>query len=217
MRLELTNEIPGYLSGVAVKDVVACRVFFLLTGRNSWHGNWSSRYAESSSFHSSLVSAQLEAEPRRTQGTRFSIFERPAIRMLTDAGKLVAIHINNSQPFADWRARPPAGGWWRPRYTLDRTTDAGTLMAALKIESGHWDARPGENERVLFVAAPAGLPFLFLAGSKLRAWSSTPMGIHRNLGWRQFENRIAPKGAYQAAGLMTRQLHLGSRRARMAS
>lgn len=217
MQIQISHDVPSYLSEAAITDVVACRVLWLLTGRNSWNGNWSSRYSEFSSFHTTLDSAQRVAESQRKQGSTFSIFERPAVRILTEVGKIVAIHLNTSRPFADWRVRPPAGGWWRPRYTLDNTTDAGTIMAALNIGSGHWATRPPEDETVLFVAGTTSLSFPFLAGAKLHAWRSNPLGTHRYFGWEPRENRISPKGAYQAAGLMTRRLALGERRTRKAS
>ena len=76
--MELVQASTHLLDSSPLKGISRGLLYYVHTGRNAWHSNWVTQYANGC-MHTTLESAKEYAEKRRTRGTVFYIKQLPCL------------------------------------------------------------------------------------------------------------------------------------------
>ncbi len=79
-------------------DVTASCVYFVVRGRNAWHGTWTSVYFNAAAFHPGLNVAEAYVEKCREQGSTWTIWQLPALAICGSNYAVVVTEVNMTHP-----------------------------------------------------------------------------------------------------------------------
>lgn len=196
MRLESFHLAQnGELLASELISVAAVRVYILASARNAWHNTTSRRYLPDAVMFNDRLSAQLAAEPRRKQGTYFTLQDTPALRFDSAAGTVVIADFHPDMPFRTW-GTADGGGWNAMRRLM-----VGAIMSDLvgdfspepDRESG-WGWR-GTNEHSVLMGVPTATADLArLGAAPFVVQTSYAQGRDWYLGWSNGPGRYSSTG-----------------------
>jgi len=85
-------------------------VYHFVAGRNAWQSTWTQRYPREAGFSLDLDTLVRKVERSRVQGSRFTLYELPALVLAAESMFLVLADPRGGKAFAHWRddSRPPA-------------------------------------------------------------------------------------------------------------
>lgn len=128
-------------------DLRLSKVHRLITHHTAWNGSRSALF-DDASFARSAGELMESAEPRRSQGTHFTISSMPTIELTMD-GQRVALTVNGDWSAASYRdelgdlVRPDAGkiGVWHHRDSLILLADFDDLPDDRAFQGDEWSSR----------------------------------------------------------------------------
>lgn len=196
MRLEsLRPPQAEELLGSELLSVSAVRVHILASARNAWHSTSSRRYLPDAVMFSDRLSARRAAEPRRKQGTYFTVQDTPALRFDSLEGTIVIADFHPDVPFRTWGA---SEGWGL--LALDRLrvgTTIGQVVADFSADP-RWDSAwgwSGKDADSVLMAVPTERDVLPRLGrADFTQSTSYAQGTDWYLGWVDRPGRYSDTG-----------------------
>lgn len=165
------------LLGSQVTGVEAVKLFLVLTGRNAWHNTWCGGYGGSAALHCDLESAKGYAEPRRTQGTTFTIRTVPAVMLSSRGGSVVIVEFHTVDSFVRLDVSA-AVAHLRSGSTVRDT------LAVLRRGAGFWTGEvPKWDSFIPAVVGQGDVPVPLRARQRLTTFRSSRSGSRSSLDW----------------------------------
>ena len=193
------NERYAKLARSKVKKVDTGLLYYVFNGRNAWHSTWITRYTPWC-MHSDLESAKDTAGYQRTQGSKFYIFELPALVFRSAAGAIAVTEINSDNPLEDYSAdaveQYPQDGREKMNGARDCYIARGAPMLGAARSFGRmsrfWKYSPSLRDHVIVVASDDPNETLApLKEATLQLWQSWSHGGAYRLGWSSRDDNIS--------------------------
>ena len=159
-----------------IRQVKAVKTYYLVVGRNAWYSTWTQRFHQDRLFID-LQSAKEAAEEQRRSGSKFYIYQLPAIYLAGKNGSVLVSEINTEAPLAGWDR---SSSKFRVGCSLARAADA------FSYNSKNWIRRP-YNEESLFVLGDVAPLRAYepLKAEPVLMWESWSSGSRYYLSWSE--------------------------------
>jgi len=173
-------------------------LYFAITGRSAWNLTWITRYKKGS-MHTNLRTCIEHCENNRVQGTKFYIYERPAIVISSISENLFITQINADNPFSDYSTsalsqKPPTGRSLvnnHEDFYIKKDVPLEHLLLSFDPDSRFWKTPPPkENSLLFFYANPSISTTELNASIDLNRYISISNGARNPLGWRKEQSTI---------------------------
>lgn len=162
------------------KSLSIVKVYLLISGRNSWHGTWSTQYRRNRAIFGQFREATSVAENLRIQGTQFTIKEIPALAFASLSGVIVVTEFHSNPSFKN----------------LKMTEISENLVLNQKLVLVTSPFRTARNE---YWNTPFPSPDSFIVGvsqlsdtleeyperNYLKVWKSSSIGPNYYLDWQE--------------------------------
>lgn len=166
-----------------VDDVIASCVYFVVRGRNAWHGTWTSVYFNAAAFHPDLESAKTYVENGRERGSTWTIWQLPALAICGSSHAVLVTEVNTAQPLSTG-----------PREPVDCTT----IQAVARSFAG--------KNVYLFLADAARIEYS--APSAYSRYNSRSTGGLVPLAWTERQHDRTDAGVKESVATISRFLGL---------
>ncbi len=97
-------------------------VYHFVAGRNAWRSTWTESYPDKEAFSLDLDEVVRKVERSRVQGSKFTLYELPALVLAAESMSLVLSDPRGGRAFAHWRDNSPppatlfAAAAWASRH-----------------------------------------------------------------------------------------------------
>lgn len=165
-----------------LKNVQAIKSYYLVKGRNAWHGNWVKTFEQDQLFFD-LDSAKESAEERRNCGNVFYIEELPTVVLTSNIGDVIISEVNTDEPLKGFDC---SSDLFRLRTPIAKAAKS------FDYYGNHWNSPPPNPESLFVLFDYLGArQYEPLGDHSLTKWTSYSSGGQYRLGWVEESGRFA--------------------------